>query len=116
MSAVQELLEHTEKLYDHVKMGLPEEEPDHYFEELNEYIEYRQKLIERLTGNYNKEEKELGKQLVEINKLIQPYLDKQLQEIKAQLMKIRTKRTNNTKYANPYQGNSADGMFFDKRK
>ncbi len=63
-----------------------------------------------------KEEKVLGKQLVEINKLIQPYLGEQLQEIKAQLIKIRTKRTNNTKYANPYQWNSADGMFFDKRK
>lgn len=116
MSHVQELLVQTEKLYDHVQKGLPEEEPENYLDELNEYIEYRQKLIERLSGDYSDKEKELGDQLVEINKLIQPYLDKQMQQIKTQLMKIKTKRTNNTKYSNPYQTNRADGMFFDKRK
>ncbi|MCF6138748.1 hypothetical protein [Pseudalkalibacillus berkeleyi] len=116
MSQVQELLEHTEKLYDHVQKGLPEDEPEDYLDELNQYMEYRQKLIERLSGDYTDKEKELGKQLVEINKLIQPYLNDQMKHIKMQLMKIQTKRTNNTKYANPYQTNRADGMFFDKRK
>ncbi|MGM7702908.1 hypothetical protein ACSVDE_14355 [Pseudalkalibacillus sp. Hm43] len=116
MSHVQELLEQTEKLYDHVQKGLPEEEPEDYLDELNAYMDYRQKLIERLSGDYTDEEKELGEQLVEINKLIQPYLDEQMKQIKSQMMKIRVKRTNNTKYSNPYQSNRADGMFFDKRK
>ncbi|WP_349408628.1 hypothetical protein [Pseudalkalibacillus sp. SCS-8] len=116
MNDVQALLTQTEKIYDHVQKGLPDEEPEHYLDELNEYIEYRQKLIERLKGDYTSEEEELGKQLVEINKLIQPYLDEQLHQIKSQWMKIQTKKTTNTKYANPYTSNNADGMFFDKKK
>ncbi|WP_257350277.1 hypothetical protein [Pseudalkalibacillus decolorationis] len=116
MSSVQELLKQTEALYDHVTKGIPEETPDVYLEELNGHLENRQKLMGALNGNYSADEMKMGKQLVQINELIQPYLDAQMVRIKAQLKQIKEKKMNNTKYSNPYQSARADGMFFDKRK
>ncbi|WLD92964.1 hypothetical protein [Alkalihalobacillus sp. AL-G] len=116
MSSVQALLKQTEELYDHVKNGLPDESPDEYLEELGRHLETRQKLIEQLTGDYSKDEMEIGQQLVQINESIQPYLDQQMTRIKTQVQQIKMKKTNNTKYSNPYQSARADGMFLDKRK
>ncbi|MBY6037036.1 hypothetical protein KUV80_10235 [Fictibacillus nanhaiensis] len=116
MPAVKILLEITKNLFDHVMAGLPKEDREPYIERLNELLEQRQAIIEKLPGTYSEEEQRMGKMIVKMNETIDPLLTRQFEEIKHNLSIMKLKKEKNTQYANPYQTMSADGMYFDKKK
>jgi flagellar protein FliT len=116
MSAVKILLEITKNLFDHVSAGLPKEDREPYIERLNELLEQRQAIIDKLPATYTEEEQRMGKTIVKMNETFEPLLARQLEEIKQNISTMKKKKEKNTQYANPYQSLSADGMFFDKKK
>jgi flagellar protein FliT len=116
MSAVNILLEITKNLFDHVSSGLPKENREPYIERLNELLDQRQTIMDKLPAVYSEEEQRLGQMIVKINETIDPLLTGQFEEIKHNLSLMKKKKEKNTQYANPYQSMSADGMYFDKKK
>jgi flagellar protein FliT len=115
MSAVNILLEITKNLFDHVSTGLPKENREPYIERLNELLDQRQTIIDKLPAVYSEEEQQMGKMIVKMNETIDPILTRQLEEIKHNLSLMKKKKEKNTQYANPYQTLSVDGMYFDKK-
>jgi flagellar protein FliT len=116
MSAVKILLEITKNLNDHVEAGLPKEDREPYIERLNELLEQRQSIIDKLPVAYSDEELRMGKLIVKLNETIEPLLVMQFEQIKNNLSLMKKKKERNVQYANPYQSLSSDGMFFDKKK
>jgi flagellar protein FliT len=116
MSSVKILLEITKNLFDHVSAGLPIENREPYIERLNEFLEQRQVIMNKLPAVYSEEEQRLGQMIVKMNETIGPLLTRQFEEIKHNLSLMKKKKEKNTQYANPYQSMSADGMYFDKKK
>jgi flagellar protein FliT len=115
MSAVKILLKITKNLFDHVSAGLPKENREPYIERLNEFLEQRQVIMNKLPAVYSEEEQQMGKMIVKVNETIDPLLTRQLEEIKHNLSLMKKKKEKNVRYANPYQTLSADGMYFDKK-
>jgi flagellar protein FliT len=115
MSAVKILLEITKNLFDHVSSGLPKEEREPFIERLNELLDQRQAIMDKLSSVYSEEEQRMGKMIVKMNETIEPLLVRQFDEIKHNLSMIKKKKEKNVQYANPYQMLSADGMYFDKK-
>jgi flagellar protein FliT len=115
MSAVKILLEITKNLFDHVSAGLPKENREPYIERLNEFLEQRQVIINKLPALYSEEEQRQGQMIVKLNETIGPRLTRQLEEIKHNIAMMKKKKEKNVQYANPYQSLSVDGMYFDKK-
>jgi flagellar protein FliT len=115
MSAVKILLEITKNLFDHVSSGLPKEEREPYIEQLNELLDQRQAIVDKLPVVYSEEEQRMGQMIVKMNETIEPLLLRQFEEIKHNLSLMKKKKEKNGQYANPYQTLSADGMYFDKK-
>jgi flagellar protein FliT len=115
MSAVKILLEVTKNLFDHVGAGLPKEDREPYIERLNELLDQRQAIMDKLPVVYSGEELRMGQMIVKMNETIDPLLTRQFEEIKYDLSMIKKKKEMNVQYANPYQTLSVDGMYFDKK-
>ncbi|MCM3718456.1 hypothetical protein [Fictibacillus phosphorivorans] len=115
MTAVKILLEITKNLFDHVKSGLPKEEREPYIERLNELLDQRQAVMDKLPSVYSDEEHRMGKMIVKLNEAFEPMLMRQFEEIKHNLTLMKKKKEKNVQYANPYQAFSLDGMYFDKK-
>lgn len=115
MSAVKILLEITKNLFDHVSSGLPKEEREPYIERLNELLDQRQAIMNKLPATYSEDEQRMGQMIVKMNETIEPLLVRQFEEIKHNLSMMKKKKEKNVQYANPYQTLSADGMYFDKK-
>jgi flagellar protein FliT len=115
MSAVKILLEITKNLFDHVSSGLPKEEREPYIERLNELLDQRQAIMDKLPAVYSEEEKRMGQMIVKMNETIEPLLVRQFKEIKHNLSMMKKKKEKNVQYANPYQTLAVDGMYFDKK-
>jgi flagellar protein FliT len=115
MSAVKVLLEITKNLFDHVSSGLPKDEREPYIERLNELLDQRQAIMNKLPATYSEEEQRMGQRILKMNETIEPLLGRQFEEIKHNLSLMKKKKEKNVQYANPYQTLSADGMYFDKK-
>jgi flagellar protein FliT len=115
MSAVKILLEVTKNLFNHVKVGLPKEDRESYTERLNELLDQRQAIMNKLPTTYSEEEQRMGQMIVKMNEAIEPLLVRQFEEIKHNLSLMKKKKEKNVQYANPYQTLSVDGMYFDKK-
>jgi flagellar protein FliT len=116
MSAVKILLEITKNLHDHVSSGLPKEDREPYIERLNELLEQRQVIMDKMPESYSTEEQRMGRMIVKLNDTIEPLLTLQFDQIKQNLTLMKKKKEKNVQYTNPYQSVSSDGMFFDKKK
>lgn len=79
-------------------------------------IAERDRLMESISGPYNAAEKELGKEIVELNQKLLSLLENEKVQIQADMKKLNDKKVLTNKYVNPYASMaSADGMFYDKR-
>jgi flagellar protein FliT len=116
MPVVKILLEITNNLYNHVNAGLPRENREVYIERLNELLESRQIMMDKLPDTYSDEEQRMGKMIVKMNETIELLLLRQFDEVKHNLSLLKKKKAKNNQYAFPYQALSGDGMYFDKKK
>ncbi|WP_442600416.1 flagellar protein FliT [Neobacillus sp. D3-1R] len=79
-------------------------------------LETREQLLQQLSAPYTDEEKQLGQQLIQLNQRLSQLLSREKMLIQKDIKDLTIKKESNTKYVNPYQSLSTDGMFYDKRK
>ncbi|MCA1031450.1 flagellar protein FliT [Bacillus timonensis] len=116
MSAVQSLYEMTKHLLQIVESTFSKEDRETVIEEINALLVERDNLLSELQAPYSDEEKNLGKQLIEMNAVLDAKLKEIKQQIGEDLKQVKKTKTSTKQYVNPYQGMNNDGMFFDKRK
>jgi flagellar protein FliT len=76
----------------------------------------RETLMSRIFPPYTQEETEVGRNLIQLNAKVEQLLLKEKISIQKDIKALQFKKESSSKYANPYQGFSSDGMFYDKRK
>ena len=116
MSIVEQLLKKTESLHTHLKKGIPDTNRDEYIERISALIDERETLISNLPASYTEHERQLGAQIVSLNKEIDALLKKQANHLKRELDQFNQKKRLSQQYANPYARVTIDGMFLDKKK
>ena len=80
------------------------------------YLDQREELLKSIQPPFTEQEKELGKQLVELDQQVKQLLQKQKQEIQQDIKQLHMKKESNQKYTNPYESMPVDGLFYDKQK
>ncbi len=115
MSAVKQLHEMTEKMYN--KLNDPAVGREQMIEEITTFLNEREALIKEVKAPYTEEERKLGQEVVEMDRAIQKVLQSLFMNLKGSMKQLQNQKKNNTKYVNPYSNvSSMDGMFYDKRK
>lgn len=116
MNTVQQLLGVSQQLYTHLNHSIEEVDRDEYIETIFQLLDERQSLIDNLSGEYSEEEKELGKQIVQLNQKIDQRLQEKLRFLKQELETFQQNKRRREQYTNLYKHISIDGMYFDKKK
>jgi flagellar protein FliT len=116
VSVVVELFSVTKELHELLHQPVSKVQRDEIIETIQELLDKRDLLIEKLQPPYNEEEQELGMQIVSLNEAIAEKLQQLKQQIQQDLKMIKQKKTANQNYMNPYQPLSLDGMFYDKKR
>ncbi len=114
MSPVKKFYEATIELIQILQS--PQGERNEKITKVEELLDKREVLMKELVPPYTPEEMELGKQLVELNSRFEQLLKTEKVSIQKDIKNLQAKKESNTKYVNPYQNLSTDGMFYDKRK
>lgn len=76
----------------------------------------RESLMTQMVPPYTPEEVEVGQKLIQLDARLSKLLQAEKSYIQKDIKDLQTKKESNTKYVNPYQNLSTDGMFYDKRK
>lgn len=116
MSTVQQLLDVSQQLHDHLEYSIENVDRDEYIDTITRLLDKRQSLMDSLSGEYSEEEKKLGKQIVRLNEKIEQRLQEKLRFLKQELETFQRNKHRRERYANPYKHVSIDGMYFDKKK
>lgn len=115
MSPVQAFYEATKRLLHLLESNKPDGR-DERIVLIEELLSERESLIRKIQSPYSDEEKELGKQLIQLNQKVTALLTREKTAIQKDLKQLNVKKESTNKYINPYQSLSTDGMFYDKRK
>lgn len=92
------------------------EERDDKITKVEELLNQRENLMKEIVPPYTSEDAELGKEIVKLNTILAQLLQGEKSLIQKDIKELQVKKGSNTKYVNPYQSLSTDGMFYDKRK
>lgn len=114
MSAVKQFYQLTIELIQ--LLGKPQGDRDEKITRVEELLNQREALMKEIIPPYTPEEAELGKKLIQLNARLTQLLQTEKISIQKDIKGLQTKKESNTKYVNPYQNLSTDGMFYDKRK
>jgi flagellar protein FliT len=118
MSVVKELYVATSSLYQFALEPLPEDEDarDQFIARIDKQLASRETLIVKIDrASLTEGEKKLGDELVKLNEKLNVRLSVIRSDIQANLTELKVKKQTGRKYENPYDGPTADGVFFDKR-
>lgn len=77
MKTIERLLQATKKLKEHLDRGI-QEDRDEYIQAISNLLDEREACIERLPQTYSEEEKQIGRQIVALNRHIDLKLNEQL--------------------------------------
>ncbi|RFU63939.1 flagellar protein FliT [Peribacillus glennii] len=115
MSPLRRFYETTLELIDLLE-GNEQRERDEKIVLIEELLSLRDQLIKSIHPPYTEEEKELGLQLIALNNKLNILLTGEKAAIQKDIKQLSVKKESTSKYINPYQSFSTDGMFYDKRK
>nr|WP_285848048.1 MULTISPECIES: flagellar protein FliT [unclassified Mesobacillus] len=91
-------------------------ERDNKIPMVEELLNQRETLILAIQPPYSPEEMEIGRKLNQLNGRLSQLLKLEKAAVQKDIKYLQNKKESNTKYVNPYQNISSDGMFYDKRK
>ena len=114
MSAVKEFHEATIELIQILQKSHGER--DEKISRVEELLDRREVLMKGIVPPYTPEKAVLGKKIVQLNARLEQLLKTEKISIQKDIKNLQSKKESNTKYVNPYQNLSTDGMFYDKRK
>lgn len=116
---VQNVLQVSARLYEHLGNIPKGEKRDTYIEKINELLDERSILIEELrnSGFVMDDTKEYHIILVELDKGIRNRLNNVMVEIKHDMKDLQNAKKNEKQYMNPYSNvRVMDGMYYDRKK
>nr|WP_304216830.1 flagellar protein FliT [Fredinandcohnia onubensis] len=116
MSTLDSLYMSTKELVDLLSIPIQKENREEVIEMINTLLNSRDTLITEIKPPFKEKEKELGAEIVRMNKIIDSKLAEIKHEIQMDLAQLKKSKTSSIKYTNPYQAGPSDGMFFDKKK
>jgi flagellar protein FliT len=91
-------------------------ERDESIKKIQILLTQREELLKLIQPPFTPQEKELGKQLIELDQHVKKLMGKQKRDIMQDMKSARMKKQSNQKYTNPYESMGVDGIFFDKQK
>ncbi|WP_163099282.1 flagellar protein FliT [Peribacillus alkalitolerans] len=89
---------------------------DVVIDKVDELLGRRDDFLKEIVPPYSSEEIITGKNLIELEKQINPLLQGMKISIKKDISDLSVKKQGNQKYINPYNNLMTDGVFYDKRK
>ncbi|MEK3887973.1 flagellar protein FliT [Bacillus sp. FSL K6-3431] len=85
--------------------------------QIEELMQKREEILPTIQGPFSPQENKIGKQILKLNKELDPLLANIRIHIKKDLNQLEQKRASATRYSNPYASmQEFDGAFYDKRK
>jgi flagellar protein FliT len=93
-----------------------EEERDGKITQIESLMDRREQLMNEMIPPYTSEEIKLGQKIIQLNTKLSQLLQAEKKIIQKDIKALQAKKESNTKYVNPYQSFSTDGIFYDKRK
>jgi flagellar protein FliT len=114
VSAVIEFYRLTSQLIELLEK--PHMDRDQKIAQAESLIDQRETVMKGIFPPYTPEEAELGKELIQLDARLTRLLQAEKGLIQMDIKGLQTKKESNTKYVNPYQNLSTDGMFYDKKK
>ncbi|OLO38105.1 hypothetical protein BTR23_11965 [Alkalihalophilus pseudofirmus] len=121
MVSIRELYDVTKQLHEYTLNPFhkdDEEKSDAYISSVEELLEQRQAFIEQLQQvklQVKEEEKELVAEMMNMNAVIVKKLEANKLLLGKEIGALKVKKAQEKKYNNPYDGPTAEGVFFDKR-
>lgn len=113
MDKLQLYLDATKKLITFLEN---EKNRDEKIAEIDKLLEERDALLPSIKPPFSLEEKEKGKELVNLEEKLKTLLATEKLAIQKDIKEANVKKASNQKYVNPYQSLQTDGVFYDKRK
>ncbi|KKB41310.1 flagellar protein FliT [Bacillus thermotolerans] len=103
----------TEKLYE--LLMNPVSGRDQMVEAISELLDRREALLKSLAPPFTEEERQLGREMMARQKIIDDKLFKLKADIQRDMQQLRRKKQSANKYTNPYSALQVDGVFYDKK-
>jgi flagellar protein FliT len=97
-------------------LQLEKPDRDEKINKIQSLLNQREELLKMIQPPFTPQEKELGKQLIELDQQMKQLMGKQKSNIMQDMKSARMKKQSNQKYTNPYESMGVDGIFFDKQK
>ncbi|MUV39064.1 Flagellar protein FliT [Lentibacillus sp. JNUCC-1] len=117
MHKLEDLLDVTERLAGLFGSSDTKQSREQLIDEMNQLVEERGRIMSHIQPPFTEEEKQIGKQVVELNQSIKVEMDQLFAELKTEMKQIKQLKKNNQSYTNPYQNvQTMDGMFMDSKK
>lgn len=90
---------------------------DSVIEKVNNLVEQRGDLLNNTSPPFTESEKELGKELVNLNEKIQVKMNVLFDDLKTEMKQVKKQKKSNRTYMDPYENvKSVDGMYMDSKK
>jgi flagellar protein FliT len=118
MKQIQELLQVSAKLYQHLANLPKDEERDMYIERVHTLLDERGELVEKMTkdGFHIDSNDKSHQMLVELDKGIRDRLSKVMKLVQTDLKDLQNAKKNEKQYLNPYASVQVmDGRYYDKK-
>jgi flagellar protein FliT len=116
MDAVQALADVTKELYELVQETKKVEDRGELISQIEVLLDKREQLLSKITPPFTPEQELMGKQMIEMNRVINSELKKIMVQVQMDLQGLKKKKTSIQKYVNPYQSLESDGIYYDKKK
>lgn len=92
------------------------EERTNVITKVNELLERRGEIIQKIKPPYSDEEEQIGIKIIELDKEIRAKMDSIYNAIQHDLKQLKQKRDSNITYMNPYKNmKTVDGMYLDDK-
>ncbi|MDG5786661.1 flagellar protein [Evansella sp. AB-P1] len=116
-SVLKEVHEITKELHDHLILEFPKDEGrEEYIEKIEKLLGMRESLMQQLDRPNGEEEVMLAQEILEMNKIVNVRMNAAFGVIRMDINSLKKRKQTGLKYENPYDGPTADGVFFDSKK
>lgn len=117
MNRLKPVMDVTKSMQQLLEQEITNKNRETVIEELQQKIEERGLLLQKLTEPYTEEEETLGTEIVKLNQQIETKMNTLFHHLKMEMKQMKKKKKSNNSYINPYQHvQSSDGIFMDNKK
>lgn len=93
-----------------------EEKRDEVIAKINQLLDVRDQLQKTMQAPFTEEEKDLGKELMDLETVLQKRLVEYTKNIRQEISVSQAKKSNMKNYVNPYQNLAKDGAYYDTKQ